>query len=261
MVKYFNAKGVKVGDVISAVLGNGMRVNLTRLPSGSFKAVVNGEEWIHDASTMRNKLELLDTECSTTSPMSSREFIYARVSTAKQSLDSQLDVLKGAYPRAKVITDKASGKTLERKGFEHLNSELQEGDTVIIYDLSRLGRNTQELLELVDDWSKRGIGLVVQNLGGSPVDTRTATGKLMFTVLAAVGQMQREIQNEKTQLGVDRAKAQGKFKGKQQTQKTIDACQKAMEYLGKGLSKEAAAKAAGIGVATLYRWIRDNKTA
>ncbi|MGR5451728.1 recombinase family protein [Vibrio sp. PNB22_3_1] len=259
MAKYFNAQGVKTGQTVIAKLNNGQSVDLVKLPSGSFKALVNGEEWVHDAPTMRSKLELIDIEADTTAPTNkSREFIYARVSTVKQNLDSQVDALTEAYPAAKVITDKASGKTLDRDGFTELDEQLTQGDTVIVYDLSRLGRNTQELLELVDDWSKRGIGLVVQDLGGSPVDTRTATGKLMFTVLAAVGQMQREIQNEKTQLGVDRAKAQGKFKGKQQSQKTVDACKRAVDYLDKGLSKEAAAKAAGVGVATLYRWLKDN---
>lgn len=148
---------------------------------------------------------------------------------------------------------------MHRTEFELLNDRLNRGDVVIVYDLSRLGRNTGDLINLVEDWNNRGVGLIVQNLGGSVVDTSTATGKLMFTVLAAVGQMQREIQQEKAQLGIERAMSEGKFKGKQQSQNTVKACMKAMEYLDMGLSKEAAAKSVGIGVATLYRWIKDNR--
>ena len=66
---------------------------------------------------------------------------------------------------------------------------------------------------------------------------------------------------EKQQIGILRAKAEGKFKGKQQSQKTIDACIKALGYVEKGLSKEAAAKAAGVGKATLYRYIKESDLA
>ncbi|ODS11943.1 recombinase family protein [Vibrio scophthalmi] len=189
----------------------------------------------------------------------SAQYIYARVSTLKQNLEPQVNELTKSYPNATLVREKASGKDLRRTEFELLNEKLNQGDIVIVYDLSRLGRNTADLINLVEDWNKRGISLIVQNLGGSVVDTSTATGKLMFTVLAAVGQMQREIQQEKAQLGIEKAISEGKFKGKQQSQKTVEACKKAMEYLDKGLSKEAAAKAVGIGVATLYRWIKDNK--
>ena len=183
-------------------------------------------------------------------------YIYSRVSTKKQSLSSQTETLTNAYPNAVLITDKASGASLERSGFEILNQKLVAGDSVVIYDLSRLGRNTSDLINLVDEWNNRGIGLIVHNLGGGVVDTNTATGKLMFTVLAAVGQMQKDLQQEKANLGIEQAKADGKFKGKQQSPETLKACKAALIDVEKGLSKEKAAKANGIGVATLYRYIK-----
>lgn len=80
---------------------------------------------------------------------------------------------------------------------------------------------------------------------------------MILTTLPAVATMQREQMLEKQAIGIATAKADGKFKGKQQTQATIDKCIAALDYVEKGLSKEAAAKAAGIGVATLYRFIKE----
>ncbi|BCV66905.1 DNA invertase [Shewanella carassii] len=186
-------------------------------------------------------------------------YIYARVSTNKQNITGQLETLSKAYPDAQVYHDKATGKDLNREAFRALDDRLVSGDKVVVYDLSRLGRNTADLIMLVEDWNRRDIGLVVYNLGGSVVDTSTATGRLMFTVLSAVDQMQRELQAEKAAIGMAKAVAEGKMKGRQASPETLKACQMAMEYVGKGLSKETAAKAAGIGVATLYRYIKQGK--
>lgn len=181
--------------------------------------------------------------------------IYSRVSTDKQQTESQTETLTTAYPDAKVWTEKASGKSLDRPVWQELASQLKDGDSVIVYDLSRLGRNTAELLTLADEWQEQGVNLVVHNLGGGVVDTGTATGRLMFTVLAAVGQMQKDIQNEKTQLGVDRAKAAGKMKGGR-PHKTKEIEKAVALHLDKGLTKQDAAKAAGVGIASLYRALK-----
>jgi DNA invertase Pin-like site-specific DNA recombinase len=188
-------------------------------------------------------------------------YIYARVSTAKQNLEPQIEKLKTAYPEATVIMEKVSGRDLNRSEFEHMESMLVAGDKVVVYDLSRLGRNTVDLLTLADSWSGRGIGLVVFNLGGETVDTTTATGRLLFTMLAAVGQMQKDLQAEKAAIGMAKAVSEGKMKGGVvYRQKETD---HALQLVKQGYTKEHAAKIAGIGVATLYRAIKSesaNKT-
>ncbi|MBM7038539.1 recombinase family protein [Vibrio ulleungensis] len=186
------------------------------------------------------------------------EYIYARVSTQGQELATQTEELMKHYPDAVVVSEKISTR-VESEQFDKLLGQMEEGDKLIAYDLSRLGRDTGKLLELAQELEARGIGMVIHNLGGQSMDTTTATGKFLFTVLAAMGQMQRDIQNEKTRLGVQRAKEAGKMKGGR-PHKT-DNIKQALGYLEKGLSKEAAAKAAGIGVATLYRALRANKSA
>lgn len=263
MATYFNAKQITKTEATLIELSNGLVVELIKLDTGSLKATTsNGLEAVHGATDMRLTLgewEQFPLDVEVKEELEVVQYIYARVSTQKQNLEPQVNELLKAYPNAQLVREKASGKDLQRTEFELLNDKLNQGDTVIVYDLSRLGRNTGDLINLVEDWNKRGIGLIVQNLGGSVVDTSTATGKLMFTVLAAVGQMQREIQQEKAQLGIERAVSEGKFKGKQQSQATIKACKAALEDIETGFSKEKAAKANGVGIATLYRYIKDNK--
>ncbi|MFB1088600.1 recombinase family protein [Vibrio diabolicus] len=184
------------------------------------------------------------------------KYLYCRVSTKTQNLQTQLD-LQAHYPDAQLVSEKISGvkSVEERPEFSKLNDSLADGDSVIVYDLSRLGRNTADLLNLVDDWKKRNIGLIVHNLGGQTVDTNTATGYLMFTVLAAVGQMQRDIQKEKSAAGMAIAVAQGKMKGgRPHKTKQIEHALKLIHE--NGLTKQEAAKAAGIGVATVYRALK-----
>ncbi|MEZ9319494.1 recombinase family protein [Vibrio sp. 10N.286.51.E5] len=185
------------------------------------------------------------------------KYIYTRVSTKKQNLGTQTDLTK-IYTDAKLIEEKISGAVAfdERPMFDSLNSNLKPGDTIVVYDLSRLGRNTQHLLALVDEWRARSVNLIVHNLGGDVVDTSSATGYMLFTILSAVGQMQKDLQNEKIQLGVDRAKAEGKMKGG--VPYKLKQTEKAYRLVTEnGLSKKDASNACGIGVATLYRYIKE----
>jgi len=95
------------------------------------------------------------------------------------------------------------------------------------------------------------IHLEIHDLGG--LDVTSPTGQMVVSVLGSVAQMQREQTLEKTRIGIERAKAEGKFKGKQVSEKTLKAVEQAKAFIEKGLSKPQAAKAAGIGVMTLYR--------
>ena len=184
------------------------------------------------------------------------QYIYARTSTTEQNVQQQIDYLKSKYKADKVFSDQMSGKNIDRPEFIDLINIVKAGDTIICQDLSRLARDTQSLLSFVEDMTNKKVSIQIDDLGST--DITSATGKMVLTTLAAVATMQREQMLEKQLIGIARAKAEGKFKGKQQSQKTINACKKALEYVGKGLSKEAAAKAAGVGKATLYRYIKES---
>lgn len=185
------------------------------------------------------------------------QYIYARTSTTEQNVQQQIDYLETKYKADKVFSDQQSGKTIDRPAFTELLNTVKNGDTIICQDLSRLARDTQSLLSFVEDMTNKNVSIQIDDLGST--DITSATGKMVLTTLAAVATMQREQMLEKQLIGIARAKSEGKFKGKQQSQKTIDACIRALEYVDKGLTKEAAAKAAGVGKATLYRYIKEDK--
>ncbi|HCE2119593.1 TPA: recombinase family protein [Vibrio parahaemolyticus] len=192
------------------------------------------------------------------STVTAKTYIYARVSTKHQNVQQQIDVLAKKYKHDAVFSDNGiSGKTLERPSFNELREIVKANDSIVVLDLSRIGRNTQEVLEFIEEMTSRKVHVRIDDMGS--VDVTSSTGKMVITTLAAVATMQREQMLEKQAIGIDRAKSEGKFRGKQQTQATIDKCEEALSYIANGMSKKKAAKAAEIGIATLYRYIKENK--
>ena len=186
-------------------------------------------------------------------------YIYARVSTKEQNIENQINHLQQQFNADHIYQDKLSGKNLNRDQFNELSATVIKSDTIIVQDLSRIGRNTIDTMQFIETMTTRGVKLIVSDLGS--IDVTSAAGKMVITTLAAVAQMQREQMLEKQRIGIEAAKSDGRYKGKQQSQKTIDACNKALGLIGKGLSKEDAARASKVGVATLYRFIKSNKVA
>lgn len=191
------------------------------------------------------------------------QYIYARVSTVDQNVDQnvdqQVELLQRECPAAVIYKEKQSGKDLNREQFNALRSKVKAGDSIRVLSVSRLGRNTLAVLQFIEDMKGRSVSVFVHDLGG--LDVTSPIGKIVLTTLAAVAEMQREEILDKQRIGIERAQAEGKYKGKQVNPKTVKACKAALEYTNKGLSKEAAAKAAGVGVATLYRYIKEYKLA
>lgn len=185
------------------------------------------------------------------------QYIYARTSTEDQNVKQQADLLLVAYPESTVRVEQASGTTMVRPVLEKLLSDLRSDDTLIIYDMSRLNRNTVDFLKLLEHFQRRNINLVIHNMGGSAVDTRSPVGKMVLTVLMSAEQMNVELMKEKQAIGIATAKAAGKYKGRQRSEKTLRACRKAIGLIESGLSKEDAARASQIGIATLYRYLRN----
>lgn len=182
-------------------------------------------------------------------------YIYARTSTVEQNVQQQINYLKGKYNVDGVYSDQQTGKTLDRPEFVKLKAVVKSGDSIVVQDLSRIGRNTTEVLAFVDDMVDKGVGINIDDLG--QIDITSSAGKMVLTTLAAVATMQREQMLEKQAIGIATAKAEGKYKGKQQSQATIDKCKEAISLIdGMGYSKEKASKASGVGVATLYRYIK-----
>lgn len=181
--------------------------------------------------------------------------IYARTSTTDQNVQQQVDKLLSVWTDAVVYAEQESGASLaNREAFAQLREEAQRGDSILVLSVSRLGRNTEDVLAFVREMKVKGVRVHVFDLG--MLDVTSSTGKVVLTTLAAVAEMQREDMLDKQRIGIERAKGEGKYKGKQQSPKTVAKCKQALEYMERGLTKEAAANAAQVGIATLYRYIK-----
>jgi len=131
---------------------------------------------------------------------------YARVSSVGQSLDVQVEKLKD-YGCFKFYREKKSGSSVNnRSELKSCLDYLREGDTLVITKLDRLARSTLDLAKILDDLERRGIGFVVLD---QDIDTTTPTGKLLFTMLAAIAEFETGLRAERQREGIDKAKNNG----------------------------------------------------
>lgn len=180
---------------------------------------------------------------------------YARVSTTQQELSRQLDALK-AYGVDRIFEEKISGTIKDRPELDNVKLMVREGDTVVIESLSRLGRSSKDLLELIDEWDKKGVQLVSLK---ENVDTSTPTGKLLITVLSAICQFERDITVQRTQEGLKAARARGRKGGRPKADSK--AIQKAIKlYEAQTHSVKEISEITGISSATLYRALKPEYT-
>lgn len=135
---------------------------------------------------------------------------YGRVSTRDQNPDSQRDALEAAGC-SRIFIDKASGKLAQRPELDACLDYLRPGDLMVITRLSRAMRSLRNLLEVADQLRERGVGLLVLK---QDIDTTTPTGRLVFHVLAAIDEFQRELIVEGTHEGLAAARARGRKGGR-----------------------------------------------
>lgn len=135
---------------------------------------------------------------------------YARVSTAEQLVDLQIDALKLAGCE-KIYKDVVSGTKTQREGLDQALNDLRDGDTLVVWKLDRLGRSIQHLIETVKTLQERGVGF---NSLQEHIDTTTSGGKLIFHIFSALAEFERDLITERTQAGLQAARARGRFGGR-----------------------------------------------
>ncbi len=175
---------------------------------------------------------------------------YARVSTKGQNDDSQVDELT-AYGCDKIFSDQGvSGKHAARPELDKALAYLREGDLFVITRLSRAMRSLKHLLDLKDVLTERGVGLVVLKQG---IDTTTPQGRLVFHILGALDEFQRELIVEGTKEGLAAARARGRNGGRK-PKLTRSQVKHARElYRGGGKTVAEIASLLGCSRQTVYR--------
>jgi DNA invertase Pin-like site-specific DNA recombinase len=133
---------------------------------------------------------------------------YARVSSTGQSLEVQLDKLNHCE---KIYSEKLSGTTDKRPQLQACLDYVREGDTLVITRLDRLARSTLHLCQIADLLASKKVALVVID---QSIDTSSATGKLMFNMLASIAEFETELRKERQAEGIAKAKADGVQFGK-----------------------------------------------
>ena len=175
-------------------------------------------------------------------------FGYARVSTEQQNLDRQLDALK-TYGVDVLYNEKMTGTKRDRPELEKILDRMTEGDTVVVESLSRLGRSTKDLIELTELFQSKGVHLVSLK---ESIDTSTSTGKLLFTLMSAIAQFERDVIADRTREGLKSARARGRTGGRPPTDP--DAIKKALKLYGTGeYSVKEIEDLTGVKKSTLYR--------
>ncbi|MDC8772459.1 recombinase family protein [Roseateles albus] len=190
----------------------------------------------------------------------SRVFSYSRVSTAEQVTSNQeLEIKQAGYSVEphRSVQEQISGsvQAQKRPAFQALLAKLEEGDTLVVTKLDRIGRDSIDVQQTVELFQTRKIKLVVLQLGN--LDLTSTAGALMIKLLAAVADFERELIIERVQSGVARAKAEGKHMGRP-SKTTSEQKQSIKASLSQGISVSAVAKEFNISRASVIA-IRDTK--
>ncbi|RSU54195.1 recombinase family protein [Sphingobium yanoikuyae] len=173
---------------------------------------------------------------------------YARVSTPEQDVAPQLSALSEAGCE-KIFSDKASGAKANRAGLTDALSHARSGDVLVVWKLDRLGRTMKGLVDLAAELSARQIGLRSLTDG---IDTAGTAGKLVFHIMAAMAEMERDLVRERTTAALIVARREGRVGGRKtvMTPKRLDAARK---LLASGMTAREIAPTIGVSIATLYR--------
>lgn len=188
-----------------------------------------------------------------------RVFAYARVSTVEQLTENQREqIARAGYHIApkRFIEEQISGSVpaVQRPGFQRLLERMDEGDTLIVTKLDRIGRDSIDVQQTVERFQSEGIRLVVLQLGN--LDLTSSAGSLMVKMLAAVADFERDLIIERTQAGQARARAAGKHMGR--PAKTTPDQQRAIrEALAAGATVSSMAASYQVSRATIIA-IRDS---
>lgn len=150
----------------------------------------------------------------------SKIYTYARVSSADQNLEAQIDILESAYPEGTLFKEKQSGTSMKnRSELEIILKVIGEGDKLVVWKLDRLARNIADLSRIVDHLERENASLEILD---QKIDTSTASGKAFLQMLGVFAEFETNLRKERQMAGIKRAKAEGKYKGKQINQKKHD---------------------------------------
>lgn len=181
---------------------------------------------------------------------------YARVSTDDQNLCLQVDALQQVGCET-IYQDQVSGAKVERPGLQAALAYLRPGDTLVVWRLDRLGRSLKQLIEIVTSLEAQGIGF--QSLQEA-LDTTTSSGRLVFHIFGALAEFERHRIRERTQAGLQAARARGRMGGRPKALDTKKVALLYQLYDEQQHSIQELCDLLGIAKSTLYAYLNQRKT-
>ncbi|HLI09735.1 MAG TPA: recombinase family protein [Ktedonobacteraceae bacterium] len=183
---------------------------------------------------------------------------YIRVSKHEQNEALQRDALKEAGCE-KYFNDVMTGSKFERKGLEQLLAFARPGDTVIVWKLDRLGRSLKDPIETLNLLKDRGVDFISLT---EKIDTTTPGGKLIFHLMGALAEFERDLIRERTNAGLAAARARGRVGGRPKKLSTNGKVALALRLVeDPHHSIDDICSTLGISRSTLYRYVREAKKA
>ena len=184
------------------------------------------------------------------------KLFYCRVSTEQQNEERQIKAAENlGIEKENIYIDKQSGKNTERKELKRLLSFCRKGDIVYCESISRIARNTKDLLNIVDELQDKEVHFVSLK---EQIDTSSPQGKFVLTLFGALAELERDCILERQAEGIEIAKAQGKYKGRQPKKIDQKAFIKMCEEWRKGdRTAVSIQKKFNISAQTFYRWVKE----
>ena len=173
---------------------------------------------------------------------------YIRVSTAEQNTIRQ-EILMEELGVDEIFIDKASGKNMDRPQLKAMMNFVRKGDALVVESISRIARNTKDLLEIVTELNEKGVIFISKK---ESLDTTSAAGRFMLTIFGAMAELEREYILQRQREGIDAAKKQGKYTGRKPKQHP-DFDKVIYKWKNGEITAVKAAKMLGMSKSTFYR--------
>jgi len=178
---------------------------------------------------------------------------YARPGSTALSMQEQIDRLT-ASGASKIFQEQTTNPRQNRLQLNRLIASVSAGDTVVVTGLDRIARNTRHLLDLFETFSTAGASLKVLDCG---IDTSTPNGELLRMLLGVITDFERQMLRESQAEGIAKAKREGRYKGRKPTARAKT--DEVLSLSAQGVTRQKIADELGIGVASVYRILKNNK--
>jgi DNA invertase Pin-like site-specific DNA recombinase len=187
--------------------------------------------------------------------MTGQRIGYVRVSTLDQNPERQLE----GVPVDRVFTDKASAKDVERPQLQEMLNFVREGDTIVVHSMDRLARNLEDLRQIVQTQTRRGVRVEFVKEGLTFSGEESPMAHLMLSVMGAFAEFERALLKKRQREGSALARKRGVYRGRKPTL-SAEQIDQVKRRVDSGEKKATIARDLGISRETLYQYLRQATT-